>query len=168
MDADGDPARPGGQCLGLGRLRPWDLDRHAAQGGECQAPAYPVSASPWLDRADVLLFLRSIRHELGDNDRIPCHGGPAPVARRRGASGARRRTARPRGQASITPLIDIHEGPDGLILEADLPGATEEGVTIQLEDNVLSLHARCPRPPPRGPRRSTRSTTSATSTARSS
>jgi len=41
-----------------------------------------------------------------------------------------------------TPLIDIHEGPEGLVLEADLPGATEKGLSIQLEDNVLSLHAR--------------------------
>ena len=51
-----------------------------------------------------------------------------------------------------TPLIDIHEGPDGLILEADLPGATEDGVSIQLEDNVLSLHARVPSPAPDGAR----------------
>lgn len=51
-----------------------------------------------------------------------------------------------------TPLIDIHEGPDGLILEADLPGATEDGVAIQLEDNVLSLHARVPSPVPDGAR----------------
>ena len=42
----------------------------------------------------------------------------------------------------FTPPIDIHEGPDGLILEADLPGATENNVSIQLEDNVLSLYAK--------------------------
>ncbi len=41
-----------------------------------------------------------------------------------------------------TPLIDIHETPEGLLLEADLPGASEESLTIQLEDNVLSIHAR--------------------------
>ncbi len=40
------------------------------------------------------------------------------------------------------PPIDIHEGPDGLILEADIPGATEQGLHVQLEDNVLNLHAR--------------------------
>jgi HSP20 family molecular chaperone IbpA len=51
-----------------------------------------------------------------------------------------------------TPLIDIHEGPDGLILEADLPGATEEGVVIQLEENVLTLHAHVPSPAPEGAR----------------
>lgn len=52
----------------------------------------------------------------------------------------------------MTPLIDIHEGPEGLILEADLPGATEEGLKVQLEDNVLSLHAHVPSPVPEGTR----------------
>jgi HSP20 family protein len=51
-----------------------------------------------------------------------------------------------------TPLIDIHEGPEGLILEADLPGAIEEDVVIQLEDNVLSLRARATPPIPEGAR----------------
>jgi HSP20 family protein len=41
-----------------------------------------------------------------------------------------------------TPLIDIHESPDGLILEADLPGVGQDQVAIQLEDNVLTLTAR--------------------------
>jgi HSP20 family molecular chaperone IbpA len=49
-------------------------------------------------------------------------------------------------QAGYTPLIDIHEGLDGLTLEADLPGATEENLFVQLEDNVLSLHARIQSP----------------------
>jgi len=55
-------------------------------------------------------------------------------------------------QQAITPLIDIHEGPDGLVLEADLPGAVENNVSIQLEDNVLVLHARVPSPLPEGAR----------------
>lgn len=53
---------------------------------------------------------------------------------------------------TYTPPIDIHEGPDGLTLEADLPGATEENLFIQLEDNVLSLHARIQSPAPEGAR----------------
>src|SRR5262245_56231782 len=52
----------------------------------------------------------------------------------------------------LTPPIDIHEGPDGLILEADLPGVAEKGVNIQLEDNVLSLRAHVTSPAPEGAR----------------
>jgi HSP20 family molecular chaperone IbpA len=55
-------------------------------------------------------------------------------------------------QVYHTPLIDIHEGSDGLILEADLPGASDENLTIQLEENVLSLHAQIPSPVPEGSR----------------
>lgn len=39
------------------------------------------------------------------------------------------------------PLIDIHETPEGLVLEADVPGASEHTLTIHLEHNVLSLRA---------------------------
>jgi HSP20 family molecular chaperone IbpA len=53
---------------------------------------------------------------------------------------------------AFTPPIDIHEGPDGLVLEADLPGATEGNVLIQLEDNVLCLRARIEPPAPGGAR----------------
>ncbi|MDR3633035.1 MAG: Hsp20/alpha crystallin family protein [Isosphaeraceae bacterium] len=55
-------------------------------------------------------------------------------------------------RAYLTPPIDIHEGPDGLILEADLPGASENQVRIQLEDNVLTLHATITSPAPEGAR----------------
>ena len=47
-----------------------------------------------------------------------------------------------------TPPIDIHEGPEGLTLEADLPGATEQNLRIQLEENILSLYARIDSPTP--------------------
>jgi len=43
---------------------------------------------------------------------------------------------------AIPPLIDIHEGPEGLVLEADLPGASPDSLTVQLEDNVLTLQAQ--------------------------
>lgn len=45
-----------------------------------------------------------------------------------------------------TPLIDIHEGPDGLVLEADLPGVAQDHVAIQLEENVLILTAKVDAP----------------------
>jgi HSP20 family protein len=52
---------------------------------------------------------------------------------------------------AYTPPIDIHEGPDGLTLEADLPGATERNLSIQLEGNIiLSLYARIDSPAPEG------------------
>jgi HSP20 family protein len=49
---------------------------------------------------------------------------------------------------TFTPLIDIHEVPEGLVLEADLPGADEQNLRIQLEDNVLTLHAKVDPPAP--------------------
>lgn len=45
------------------------------------------------------------------------------------------------GDAARTPLIDIHEGPEGLVLEADVPGVHESNLVVQLEDNVLTLRA---------------------------
>jgi HSP20 family protein len=65
------------------------------------------------------------------------------------------KTERGNGSARKVPaqtqLIDICEGPDGLILVADLPGITPEAVTIYLEDNVLHLSARFdPAAPARG------------------
>jgi HSP20 family molecular chaperone IbpA len=56
------------------------------------------------------------------------------------------------GAGCHTPLIDIHEGPEGLVLEADLPGVSEERLSIQLEENVLSLYARVDSPVPEGAR----------------
>jgi HSP20 family molecular chaperone IbpA len=58
----------------------------------------------------------------------------------------------PEQRRAFTPPIDIHEGAEGLTLEADLPGATENNLFIQLEDNVLSLHARVDSPAPEGAR----------------
>jgi HSP20 family protein len=51
---------------------------------------------------------------------------------------------------TYTPPIDIHESPDGLILEADIPGATEQSLHVQLEDNVLNLYARIEPHEPQG------------------
>lgn len=55
-------------------------------------------------------------------------------------------------EETFTPPIDIHEGPEGLTLEADLPGARESNLQIQLEDNVLSLYAKIDSPAPEGAR----------------
>ena len=80
---------------------------------------------------------------------------PVSVGRPTVENGAVPQTAteeRPASRMVHTPLIDIHEGVDGLILEADVPGATENNLSIQLEDNVLSLHARVTSPAPEGAR----------------
>jgi HSP20 family molecular chaperone IbpA len=55
-------------------------------------------------------------------------------------------------QHTNTPLIDIHEGPEGLLLEADLPGVTEDRLKVHLEDNVLILQAKVSSPFPQGAR----------------
>jgi HSP20 family molecular chaperone IbpA len=66
------------------------------------------------------------------------------------AEGARQ--AHERTTPAYTPPIDIREEREGLILEADLPGAVEQGLRIQLEDNVLSLYAAIESPVPAGAR----------------
>ena len=48
----------------------------------------------------------------------------------------------PISPADLTPPIDIYEGPEGLVLEADLPGVPDGRLSIQLEANVLSLRGR--------------------------
>ncbi len=62
---------------------------------------------------------------------------PAP-----NGSHAAAQTTPARPATTQTPFIDIHEGPEGLVLEADLPGVGQDNVAIQLEDNVLTLTAR--------------------------
>ncbi len=42
---------------------------------------------------------------------------------------------------TLTPPIDIYDSDEGLVLEADLPGVTEETLSIVLEDSVLHLKA---------------------------
>jgi HSP20 family molecular chaperone IbpA len=74
---------------------------------------------------------RPIRVGVG---RLPEEDAPGPSTAGAGSNVPRRDV--------VTPLIDIHETPDGLVLEADLPGASEDSVSVQLEDNVLSLHAQ--------------------------
>ncbi len=54
--------------------------------------------------------------------------------------------------APLTPPIDIYEGADGLILEADLPGVSDHSLSIELEDNVLNLRGKAISPLPEGAR----------------
>lgn len=38
-----------------------------------------------------------------------------------------------------TPALDIHDTPDGLVLEADLPGVPPDNLQLQVENNVLHI-----------------------------
>lgn len=42
----------------------------------------------------------------------------------------------------FNPPIDIYETPEGLVLYADLPGVTAEGLDLQVQDNRLALFGR--------------------------
>jgi HSP20 family protein len=42
----------------------------------------------------------------------------------------------------FNPPIDIYETSDGLVLYADLPGVTSEGLDLQVQDNRLTLFGR--------------------------
>jgi HSP20 family molecular chaperone IbpA len=50
------------------------------------------------------------------------------------------------GPARATPLVDIHDRSDALVLEADLPGVAEEEIVVELKQNVLKLVAKVRRP----------------------
>jgi HSP20 family molecular chaperone IbpA len=76
-------------------------------------------------RAIPVTFSAPARDPRSAPDRLPQPLGPT--------AGSRRSTR--------TPWIDIHETADGLVLEADIPGASEQTLTIHLEHNVLSLQA---------------------------
>ena len=52
----------------------------------------------------------------------------------------------------VSPPVDIYEGPDGLILEADMPGVPDQNVAIQVEENVLTLQGLVTSHPPDGSR----------------
>jgi HSP20 family protein len=57
---------------------------------------------------------------------------------------------RTRARRTFRPSVDIYEVENGLMLLADVPGATPEGVTITLERCVLSIHAQAAEHAPEG------------------
>lgn len=86
----------------------------------------------------------------GDQEAVTVSVGRATTALNQGPAGAaptdpdRVTAARsmPMPGTFLTPPIDIYEGPEGLVLEADFPGVPEDLLSIQLEDNVLSLYGK--------------------------
>lgn len=45
---------------------------------------------------------------------------------------------------TFTPLVDILETEDELVLLADMPGVKPDGVDIRFENGELIIHGRCP------------------------
>ena len=41
-----------------------------------------------------------------------------------------------------SPALDIYETPEGLVLEADLPGVQPNNLEIRVQDNVLHLYGK--------------------------
>ncbi len=50
--------------------------------------------------------------------------------------------APPAQRLLFNPPIDIYETPEGLVLYADLPGVTAEGLDLQVQENRLTLFGR--------------------------
>ena len=42
----------------------------------------------------------------------------------------------------IRPVVDIHQTPGGYVLEAELPGVSKDGLSINLEGNLLTVEGR--------------------------
>src|SRR3954451_17689558 len=57
---------------------------------------------------------------------------------------------RTRSRRAFRPAVDIYEVEHGLMLLADVPGATPEGMMVTLERRVLSIHAQAAEHAPEG------------------
>jgi len=42
----------------------------------------------------------------------------------------------------ITPQVDIYETADGLLVKADLPGVSKEGMDVRVENRLLTIRGR--------------------------
>ncbi|MBI3948962.1 MAG: Hsp20/alpha crystallin family protein [Acidobacteria bacterium] len=52
------------------------------------------------------------------------------------------RTELARTQPVWTPAVDIYEEPEAIFIEADLPGLTKDDVSVNLENNVLTIQGQ--------------------------
>jgi HSP20 family protein len=55
-----------------------------------------------------------------------------------------------RGEAYVSPDVDIYETEDDLVLVADVPGVAHGGVELGLEEGVLEITAHAGAPAPEG------------------
>jgi HSP20 family protein len=62
----------------------------------------------------------------------------APVAKQEGGRAGVEST---RGETYVSPLVDIYETDGELVLVADVPGVSKDGVDLKLEDGVLEVTA---------------------------
>jgi len=65
----------------------------------------------------------------------------SPVERK---DGTRMDVEKTRGETYVTPKVDIYETENELVLVADVPGVTKDGVDLKLEDGVLEVTAHRP------------------------
>lgn len=42
----------------------------------------------------------------------------------------------------VTPPVDIYEIPEGLVVKADLPGVSKEGLDVRVENSLLTIRAK--------------------------
>lgn len=49
---------------------------------------------------------------------------------------------RVQARPTVTPLVDVYENKDELLLVADVPGATPEGIAIQFDKGQLTIEAK--------------------------
>ena len=45
----------------------------------------------------------------------------------------------------VSPAVDIYEVPNALIVKADLPGLRTEDISVNVEQNVLTISGKAPR-----------------------
>lgn len=50
--------------------------------------------------------------------------------------------ARPERVRAVAPAVDVFEGPDAILVHADLPGVASEDLSVRLEKDELSFVAR--------------------------
>lgn len=50
----------------------------------------------------------------------------------------------------FSPLVDIFETPEAVIVIADIPGVIQENVEISLDDNILTIHGKMSDKQPEG------------------
>lgn len=51
----------------------------------------------------------------------------------------------------VTPPVDIYESAEGLVVKADLPGVSKEGLDLRVENNLLTIQGRASHAAPGDP-----------------